>query len=43
MEGHQKKYNIESNIRMLKESDCEVSEVMRFLKDVGVFDEILKE
>ena len=34
VEGHQ------SNIRMLLGRDCEVERVMKYLKDVGVFEEI---
>ena len=33
-------HNIQSNIKMLLGRDCEVEKVMRFLKDVGEFDEI---
>ena len=35
-----KKYNIQSNIRTLLGRDYEVEKSMRFLKKVGVFDEI---
>ena len=40
MEGHQKKYNIQSDIRALLIRDCEVDKVMRFLKNLEVFEEI---
>ena len=35
-----KKYNIQSVIRMLMRRNCEVEKVTRFLKEVGIFDEI---
>ena len=40
MEGHQKKYNIQSDIRMLLERNCGKEKVIRFFKDVEVFQEI---
>ena len=40
MEGHQKKYIIQIDIRMLLGRDYEVKKVMRYLKDLGVFEEI---
>ena len=36
MEGHQKKYNVQSVIRTVRGRDCEVEMVMRYLKDIGV-------
>ena len=38
-----KKYNIQSDIRMLLERDREVGKVIKFHKEVGVFEEILKQ
>ena len=39
MEGHQKKNDIQSNVKMLFGRDCELEKVIRFFKEVGVFDE----
>ena len=39
MVGHQKNH-ILKNIRMLLGRDCKVENVMRLLKDIGVFKEI---
>ena len=38
-----KNYNIQDNIKTLLGRDFEVEKVMRFLKEVGVFKEILKQ
>ena len=37
--GTIKKYNIQSNIKMLRGKDCEVENVMKFLKDIEIFEE----
>ena len=36
MEGHQKKYNIQSNIKMFLGGDFEVEKIIGFLKDTDV-------
>ena len=40
MERYQKKYNIKSDIRTLLGRDCEVEKVMKYFKDIRVFEEI---
>ena len=40
MEREQKKYNIQGNIKTLLGRDCDVEMVMRFLKDIEIFEEI---
>ena len=40
MEGHHKKYNIKSDMKVLQGQDCEVEKIMMFLKEIGVFKEI---
>ena len=40
MEGLQKTYNTQSDIRTLLRRDCEAEKIMRYLKDRGVFEEI---
>ena len=37
MERHQITYNIQRNTKFLLGSDCEAENVMKFLKDIGVF------
>ena len=36
----QEKYNIQSDIKTLLRRDCEVEKLMRYLKYIGVFEEI---
>ena len=33
-------YNIQGDIRTLLEKDCEVEKMMRFLREIGMFEEI---
>ena len=40
MEGQQKNYNIQGNIKILLGRDCDVEKVMRFLKVIEIFEEI---
>ena len=40
MEGQQKKHNILDDIRTLLGKDCEVEKMMRFLREIGIFEEI---
>ena len=38
MEGRQKKYNIQGDIRTLLGKDCEMEKKMRFLREIGIFE-----
>ena len=40
MKGIGKKHNIQGDIRTLLGKDCEVEKIMRFLKGIGMFEEI---
>ena len=40
MGGQQKKYNIQGDIKALLERDFEVEKIMRFLKEIEMFEEI---
>ena len=40
MEGQQNKHNIQGDIRILLGKDCEVEKIMRFLREMGMFEEI---
>ena len=40
MEGHRAKYNIRGDIRALLGEDCELEQMMKFLKEIGKFEEI---
>ena len=40
MEGQQKKYNAQSDLRALLGKSCEVEKMMRFLKETKMFEEI---
>ena len=40
MEGQQKEYNILNDIRTLLGKDCEVEKMMRFLREIKMFEEI---
>ena len=40
LKSQQKKRNIQGNTKTLLGSDCEVEKVMRFLKDIEIFEEI---
>ena len=35
-----KKYNIQGDVRTLLGKDCEVEKMMRFLREIGIFEEI---
>ena len=39
MEGQQKKHNIQNNKWTLLATDCEVEKMMRFLREMGMFEE----
>ena len=40
MKGYQKKYNVQSKLKTQLGKDCEVEKVMRYIKDIEVFEEI---
>ena len=40
MEGHRKKHNVQDNKKTLLEKDCEVEKMMRFLREIEIFEEI---
>ena len=40
MDEQQKKYNIQDDINTLLRKECEVEEIMRFLKKIEIFEEI---
>ena len=40
MEGQQKEHNIQGDISALLGKDCEVEKIMRFLKEIGMFEKI---
>ena len=40
MEDSRKKHNIQGDIRTLLGKDCEVEKMMRFLREIGIFEEI---
>ena len=37
--GTRKKHNIQGDIRTLQGKDCEVEKMMRFLREMGMFEE----
>ena len=39
MEGEQKKYNIKMDIETLLGKDCEVETIMKFFKEIQIFEE----
>ena len=41
MEGQQKKYNMQSDIEILLGKDCEVEKIIKFLKELEIFEKIL--
>ena len=40
MEERQKKYNIQGNIKILLGRDCIEEKIIRFFKDIEIFEEI---
>ena len=40
MEGQKKKHNIQGAMGALLGKDCEVEQMMKFLKEIGKFEEI---
>ena len=38
--NRRKKHNIQGDIRTLLEKDCEMEKMIRFLREIGMFEEI---